>query len=96
MEPSNDRVERHCEQEAARGAALPDTGHEELTSGFPCKLNLRGGAAINRPQESTNESWLFRIIEDVEDPGVIDARICRSKVRQHNTRITCSLDEMHL
>ena len=77
VEPSKDRVERHCEQEDTRRAALPDTsGHVELSYGFPCKLNLRSAINTHRPQESINEPWQFRLVEDVEDPRVVDARKC--------------------
>ena len=47
IEPSKDRVEHHGEQGATRRAELPDTsGHEELSSGSPCKLHLRSAVHI--------------------------------------------------
>ena len=42
LKPSKDWVKCHCKQEATRWTALSDApGHEEMSSGFPCKLNLR-------------------------------------------------------
>ena len=90
VEPSKDRVESHGEWEATCKAAWPDaSGHEKLSSGFPCKLDLRQAVAINHAQGSTNEPRQLRLPKKVEDPGVIDARLCGSKVGQKDTRITC-------
>ena len=54
MKPSENRVECHGKQKAFCGAALSDSsGHEEVSSRFPCELNLRHIIALNHAQEWT-------------------------------------------
>ena len=52
MEPWEDRVERHGEEEATCSSTLPGTsGHEEVSSGYPCKLNLRSAVVKKKKSE---------------------------------------------
>ena len=86
---------RHCEQEATRWAAFPDaSGRGELSSGLPWKLKLPSAKNIIRPQESTKEPWQLRLVSDVEDRGVVDARVCSGEVRQEDLRL--SLGARHM
>ena len=83
LEPTEDRVERHSKWEAARRTALPHApGHRKLLPALSCKFNLCGAVAINHTQEPTYELWPLRLLENVKDPGMVDAKICGSKIPQ--------------
>ena len=44
--------------------------------------DLRSAFDMNRLQESTSEPSQLRLVENVEDPRVVDAGICSGKVRE--------------
>ena len=74
-------VEGHCKEESARGTALSDApGHKKLPPAFSCKFILCSAVAVNHTQESTYELWQLRLLENVEDPGMVDTGICGSKI----------------
>ena len=82
LEPTENGIKRHCKEEAARRTALSDApGQRKLSSAFSCKFNFCSADAVNHTQEPTCELWQLRLVKNVKDPGMVDAKICGSKVR---------------
>ena len=85
FEESEDRVECHCKKKAARWTALSYTpGHEELSPSCSGEFHVRDAVVINTSHEAADKLRQFCFLNNGEDPGVIDAGIGGSKVRQHD------------
>ena len=83
LKPSEDRAECHCNKKAARKTALfYNSGHKELSSSCSLEFHVRGAVAINTTPEAINKNRQFCLLDDGEDPGVIDAGICSSRICQ--------------
>ena len=68
LEPTEDGIESHRKQEAARKTALPHApGHEELSSSHSCKLHMCGTFAVDPSQETAHELRQLRFLEHMED-----------------------------
>ena len=73
----------HCKKKAARRTALSYTpGNKELSPGCSREFHVRGTVVVNTSQESADKIRQFRLLDHGKDPGVIDAGIGGSKVRQ--------------
>ena len=58
------------------------SGHEKLPSDFFCKFNLCHTLAVDHAQELSNKQGQFCLLENVEDPDVIDTWIRTGEVGQ--------------
>ena len=64
LEPTEDGVEAHRKQEAARKTAFPHTpGHEELSSSHACKFHVCGTVAVDPSQGTTTELKQHRFLD---------------------------------
>ena len=57
-------------------------GHEELSSGCSREFHVRGSVVINTSQQAADTNRSFSSLDHREDPGMIDAGIGSSRVRQ--------------
>ena len=83
MEPSEDRVKFHCKKKATRWTTLSySPGHKELSPGCSREFHVSDAVPINTSQEAADKIRQFSLLDHGEDPGVIDAGLGGSKVRQ--------------
>ena len=83
MGPSEDRVEGHCKKKTARWTALSySSGHKKLSPSCSREFHVRGAVFMNTSREAADKIRQFCLLIHGEDPGVIDAEIGGSKVRQ--------------